>query len=603
MTTFLKNAFSLVKKNALSVLVFEVLFRPAYSIALTAILNYLLQELLGRMNYSYLTAENYIQFLSSPLSILVILLILLLLALIKAVEISALFRAVQYAREDRKISSLSMLLQGGRDAISFIRQNPVLWFFYILLTLPFLELHFIVWEITQNKILEYTFLLLMKSLPASWMIGPICAVLVLLSLLVTLTLPYTLLERQKIWRSLRKHQLVLKNRRVKCVISIVIMEILILLFTIVFLLVISILLVADVSLFVKASNRVNAVLTYANSMKSFTALICGTSGMVLAVFGLTTAYIPSRDIDEKEPIVYVKRYLPWLFGRRWINISLSVILLILELGSFFVINYRNTGAAAAVNSEFKVVAHRGGALYAPENTLSAIEQSIECLSDMAEIDVQETKDDQLILLHDNSLKRTTGMNAKVWEMTYPEILKLDAGIKFSQKFLGERVPTLAETIEVSKGRILLNIEVKNNDHNKNIVSRVVQCIEDEDFVDQCVITSMDFSFLKKVKELNPNIRTGYIMTMTYGRVSQIKDVDFFSVRYNYVNKSFVEEAHQSGKEVYAWTVNYPGDVQRMLNYGVDGIITDDPALVRGIYLGEDELMSGFMDLLQYVLRG
>ena len=108
--------------------------------------------------------------------------------------------------------------------------------------------------------------------------------------------------------------------------------------------------------------------------------------------------------------------------------------------------------------------------------------------------------------------------------------------------------------------------------------------------------------MQQAKELNPDIRTGYIMTMTYGSVRDIDAADFFSVKYTYVTAAFVQEAHSCGKEVHAWTVNYPGDIQRMITYGVDGIITDDPALAHEVYLGEGNAQSSFGSLLRYVIK-
>ena len=132
---------------------------------------------------------------------------------------------------------------------------------------------------------------------------------------------------------------------------------------------------------------------------------------------------------------------------------------------------------------------------------------------------------------------------------------------------------------------------------------MIKCIEDNDFEDQCILTSMNYGFLKQAKELNPDIKTGYIMTMTYGSIRGYREcADLFSVKHTYVTRWFVKEAHACGKEVHAWTVNYPGDVQRMITYGADGVITDDPALVHRIYLGEEDKKTGFWGLMKYAVK-
>ena len=180
--------------------------------------------------------------------------------------------------------------------------------------------------------------------------------------------------------------------------------------------------------------------------------------------------------------------------------------------------------------------------------------------------------------------------------------QLDAGIKFHKKFRGEKIPTLEEVMEYCRGKIRLNIEIKYNGHNSQIVRKVVKIIEDLDFVDSCVVTSMNYKFLEQVKELNPDIATGYTMSMIYGNLSRLTAADFFSVKYSYLNREFVKRAHALGKEVCAWTLNYQGDMQRMVDCGVDNIITDDPELVRKVILGELEQDPSFMTLLKYALK-
>ena len=238
-------------------------------------------------------------------------------------------------------------------------------------------------------------------------------------------------------------------------------------------------------------------------------------------------------------------------------------------------------------------------LRAPENTLSALDYTWECGADYAEIDIQETKDKQLILLHDDSLKRITGLDKKVWEMTYEEIEELDAGSSFGKGYQGEKIPTLDEVLNFCLGRLDLNIEIKYNGKNKGIVQRVIQVIRENHFEEHCVVTSMNYRFLEEIKETAPEIRTGYIMTMSYGSISQVTAADFFSVRYDYVTEGFVREAHALGKEVHAWTVNYRGNIKRMLDMGVDNIITDDPALVRRVQNQESGTKTGFLELLEY----
>ncbi len=295
------------------------------------------------------------------------------------------------------------------------------------------------------------------------------------------------------------------------------------------------------------------------------------------------------------------RFLAVMTGR---YMTFMVTVLIFALESILILYFAGTSVPnkAAAQNYVAVTAHRGGARMAPENTISAMEYAIEAMADYAEIDVQETKDGEIVLLHDNNLKRVTGLNANIWNLTYDEVSQLDAGIKFHKKFRGEKIPTLNEVIECCKGKIRLNIEIKYNGHNSQIVKKVVKIIEDQGFEDSCVLTSMNYKFLEQAKELNPKITTGYTMSMIYGDLSKLTAADFFSVKYTYLNQGFVRRAHALGKEVCAWTLNYQGDMQRMVDCGADNIITDDPELVRKVILGELEQNPSFFTLLKYAMK-
>ena len=206
---------------------------------------------------------------------------------------------------------------------------------------------------------------------------------------------------------------------------------------------------------------------------------------------------------------------------------LSVLFLLFEGSYLWVLALSHDTSLGTLMGDMGITAHRGGALMAPENTISALKSSIECGADMAEIDVQETKDGALILLHDDSLKRTAGVKKNVWEMNLAEIKKLDAGTSFHERYRGEKIPTLEEVLNFCEGRLDLNIEIKYNGKNKGIVNKVVRTIREAGFQEHCVVTSMNYQFLKQIKKIAPEIRTGYIMTMTYGRYFQSVRSGFF----------------------------------------------------------------------------
>ncbi|BFT73407.1 glycerophosphodiester phosphodiesterase [Paenibacillus sp. P36] len=226
----------------------------------------------------------------------------------------------------------------------------------------------------------------------------------------------------------------------------------------------------------------------------------------------------------------------------------------------------------------QVTAHRGSSKKAPENTLSAFRQAIADKAGFAELDVQETSDGVVMLMHDDSAQRTTGINKNMWEVTSSELKSASAGNWFSPKFKSDRVPTLDEVIELAKDRIKLNIELKNNGHGVQLAQKTVQIIGAHEFEKQCTVTSFDTGLLHTVKKMNPRIKTGLIISQKSETSSlwESQDYDVVSAAYPLVNDEFMREAASHNKEVYAWTVNDKPVMKRMLALGVTSIITDAP---------------------------
>ncbi len=227
----------------------------------------------------------------------------------------------------------------------------------------------------------------------------------------------------------------------------------------------------------------------------------------------------------------------------------------------------------------KITAHRGNSDSTPENTISAIKSAIGERADWAEIDVQETKDGELVVFHDGNLQRVTGVERNIWEISYHELEKLDAGNWFAPQFLGEKVPKLKEVIEVARNKIKLNIELKLNGHQQSLAYRVVQVLQKSSFIEQCAVTSFDSATIEQVKNLDETISRGII-------IKELKDdilalpVEIFSVHSAIVSRDFVQKAHHLKKEVHVWTVDAEADMQKMIKLGVDNIITNKPKLLK-----------------------
>ncbi|MEN8248061.1 MAG: glycerophosphodiester phosphodiesterase family protein [Bacteroidota bacterium] len=234
-----------------------------------------------------------------------------------------------------------------------------------------------------------------------------------------------------------------------------------------------------------------------------------------------------------------------------------------------------------------VVAHRGASGYAPENTLSAMKKAIEMNADMSELDVQETADGRIILLHDKTLLKTAGIEKNIWELNYEDLEGIEVGEWFSEEYKGEPIPTLKEVIDLVRGKMKLNIELKANGHEIMLAERTLKIVEENNFLDQVVFTSFKFDEVRRIRALNKEARVGYIFSKLPEDIDVFsEDVDILSAKYKIVDAEFMKKARAAGKEVAVWTVNEPEDMQRMIDLGVDNIITNYPDVLRKVLDGD-----------------
>ena len=288
--------------------------------------------------------------------------------------------------------------------------------------------------------------------------------------------------------------------------------------------------------------------------------------------------------------------------RRRIAYAVIMVAALVADACYLLISFNNNPFEnVAIFHETKVMAHRGASTEAPENTIAAFQKAIDDMADYIELDVQLTNNGEVIVMHDSNAYRTTGVDANIVNMTYKEVKTLDAGSWFSDEYVGENVPSLKEVLELTQGKIKLNIELKPADNGTALAKNTVRIIEKYNMVNDCVITSFSESALKAVKTYNQEIKVGYILSAAYGDFYDMKNVDFFSVNAAFLSKRTIDAIHNSGKRVYAWTVNNKESIKNLTNKGVDGIITDNPVLARETIYSRDTSET-IVNMIRYVFN-
>jgi glycerophosphoryl diester phosphodiesterase len=308
-------------------------------------------------------------------------------------------------------------------------------------------------------------------------------------------------------------------------------------------------------------------------------------GILLAghQFLVTRMYAEQRDPDARRA-----RTLPSedtvrsrLIARPVVAIALAVVVGAVGTAALL-------GSQLDLTQDVAITAHRGAKIVAPENTLAAFRAAMDAGATFAELDVQHTRDRRLVVVHDGDLMRMADDPRKVSELTATEIAAIDIGRKYGAQFAGETPPTLEQVIDLARGRMRINIELKYNVPDPGLAPAVVELLRRKDFLDQVVITSLDYAALKQVERLEPSLKTGHIITTAVGNVVRT-EADFLSLNAARATPSLIRRAHAAGKEVHVWTVNEPELMLRMIERGADNVITDDPALLVRVMQGRRNL--------------
>jgi glycerophosphoryl diester phosphodiesterase len=249
-----------------------------------------------------------------------------------------------------------------------------------------------------------------------------------------------------------------------------------------------------------------------------------------------------------------------------------------------------SASANTVNSF--TIAHRGASGQAPENTMAAFDKALEYHADYFEVDVQMTKDGELILMHDTTVDRTTNGTGAVKDFTFEEIRQLDAGSWFHESFAGEKVPTLGEALDRHNGEIGILIELKNPELYPGIEQKIADELVKRNITNEnsnIIVQSFNWESVKRIHQLLPSVPTGVLIG--YGQTigGKITDeqlasfqtyADYVNPDKNLLNQETVDRIHQHALKTWPYTINDRNWVTQLIEWGVDGIITDYPLLVN-----------------------
>ncbi len=237
-----------------------------------------------------------------------------------------------------------------------------------------------------------------------------------------------------------------------------------------------------------------------------------------------------------------------------------------------------------------VIAHRGASQTAPENTLASFRQAMEAGADAIELDVRLTSDNEVVVIHDSRLERTTDGRGEIGKSSLSKIKTFSAGSWFHKKYASESIPHLREVFELVKGRVGINIEFKQKGlrPQRQLLEETLRIIHEYNAGEYVLLSSFHHSLISLVRTYDKTVSTGLLFSpltkFSRSRIRRlnVSDALFYLTSKRSIRKKTIENLHLMGYKTGIYTVNNEREVRKMLRYGVDCVFTDDPATIRGI---------------------
>jgi len=581
----IKNVMTMIRYNIWTFVAFESMFKVISFLIFTPLFLNLFNGIMRITGYTYLTIENILSFLTNPLTFFMLLILILLMTIYTMFDVTTIIIILDASYQKKKIKMIDAIHLSLQKCKKVFRLQNLPLAFLVLFLIPFLNIGVSSSFITTIKIPEFILEFIeQKPILLILFIGIIILFFILLFRWFY-ALHYFVLEDTSFKEARKKSIALGKDKHMRDFLTLIIVQIVIATIYILFIF---------IGIFlILGCNQLFGDITL---LKSFTATIIwifiALSFIIVTVLATPISYatisvlyylrkyqkqeqVKSISIQPTNHSIHISKQLKKAI------IALSVLAIL--LGTAF--TYGIYKGAYNLNIEhirtLEVTAHRGASIDYPENTMRAFIEAKELGADWIELDVQQTKDGQIIVIHDTNLKRTTGLNKNTWEVTYDEIKELDAGSFIGKEFANERIALLEDVIHWAKeNHIRLNIELKPTGKEIDFEKSVLDIIQKYNFKEDCVITSQVYEVLEKVKEIDSTIETTYVMSLAYGNITSLTAANHFSIEATSITSSLIKKIHSEGKQVYAWTVNTTENIEKMIDLNVDNIITDNISLAK-----------------------
>ena len=509
----------------------------------------------------HLDKNNILHILTNPYSFIILNLLILIVAFFMFIEFSILTFTIYGQLTDKKYSYRKILKNAWNKTKNLAGFQTLFFIIYFIITIPTINLG--VKSVLAKNLFIPKFISgeIMKTNSGFIIWGSIMIVLAYLNLRLIFTLPLTAVGDENILDSIKRSWELTKTGKRKLIITIILFETIYIIIAVILIGVITFLCIC-----IDRDGNNPIVQTLFFSAISAIIFFLGVISKVTVITSLVTVLIDQNEISEE----LVNNLNENKKKSRLVATFTTIIIVIAAIINGFNI-YGN-----GVNKNSETIAHRGYVYKGVENSIEALEGAAEVGANYVELDILLTKDNKFVVMHDYNLKRLAGINKRVQDMNYDEVV----GLPIKQGDYTSKIPSLEEFVNKAKDlNMKLVIELKpHGGEPSNYVDILIEEIKKLK-LENYKFMSLNSKVMEELETKVPNLETGYVIPLQFGNFHK-SNVDFFVIEDFSYRDRLVEEAKKQNKKVFVWTINDPALITKYLQSPADGIITDEPELVK-----------------------
>lgn len=558
------------------------LFQFLLIVPMTAIVCKLMLRVTG---YSHITEQNIQSFMVHPFVISMFILLILLIFIVIYYEMGFLFLMAFYQQREIRYRYLHIWQQLNRKVLSFFSIQVIFLFIYIAFLLPLASSIF---PLTLTQAISIPHFLtdeIMSSRSGRLLYAAVVIILVIVGIRSILALPiFTIQPKISLFRSLIHSWRFTKQGLFK------LLGLLAMLVTVLLLVMLGITLISTLPLYIlerliPSTALVTAGITMAFLEMVFVVLFSILQAMISQVMVAITYNTPLGK-SRFTPKFRRRRYKPLLFIVLVVFIALSVMNIISLEKSVYA-------------PDTKIIAHRGYTEGNVENTISGLVSAASAGADLIEVDIQQTVDGQFVVFHDRTLRRLTGKNGVISNMTLGELKTLT----IHANGFNDKISSLDDFIEIAKAlNVSLLIELKvHGKETEDVLPKLVEKLKSYKVLDTYYVQSSDPQMMSQLKKLAPNLRVGIVYALNIGPMDET--VDFISLEEAWVTDQLIAEMKQQKINLFVWTLNKDQSLHDFIRKNVNGVITDLPDMAMKIRKKQNEreyFLQRILNFLQFM---